>query len=131
MKNTFFRLIVPVLLIAGFSLILSSCQQEEMGPNIVAESIDYGSCCGNVVEGDNEREVTIVLDNLTANYYCTDGKSLTYEFSTSNPADDLIVEVSDNVSPTFCVPAVNLNLIIRHNTSSSQNYSVTPATCQP
>lgn len=132
MKNKFFNFVISALLI-GLTMVAFSCEQSEMGPDIFAESIEYGQCCGNIVQGDNIREVQIILNSSTAGFYCTDDKGLTYQFTSINNPEYVITETTSEVDPTFCIGADgHYNLVITHNSSSSPiYYNIVTNTCQP
>jgi len=131
MKKIIFSLAIPVMLLTGL-IMTSSCQQEEGLVLIQMEYEEYGSCCGDIVNGDNEREVQIILDGSTADYYCVDDKGLTYEFTYVGNSDYVITETTSEVNPTFCIGAGgNFNLVITYNSSSSPIYPISTVTCQP
>jgi len=169
MKNTLFRLIAAVLLITGFAITITSCEQNDV-ENIVEEAttentqLDFrkpeiranvasGFCCtdssGPVISiNPNKRNVEITLNSDTYNSFCTNGNSLTYKFYRYNNPTLPIVKTSNSFSPTFCLPATDMALLIcsgggcglsyngsgfsvipNTGTSSSTIYGLTPNTC--
>jgi len=132
MKTNFFSLAISALLLSGLMVVTSSCEQSEMGPEIHAESIETGICCGDIVQGHNEREVQVILDGTTAGFYCTPDRGLTYEFTSTQNPDYVMTETTSEVDPTFCVGAGgDFNLVITHYSASSHIYSLSTVTCQP
>jgi len=133
MKNLIFRL--ALLALAGLTITLYSCQQEDIfedvkeevvlqdadmdlrGPNILATSVVEGSCCSY-----KNRRVHITLDQIIYNFYCSNGRSLTYKFY-RNPGASPIVKTSSSATPSFCLSPRSYTLVITDGVSSSPTYT--------
>ncbi len=100
-------------------------------PNIRA-SVESGDCCrgGSGSFGPpytintGRRDVEIRLNSLTYSYFCSGGNTLVYKFFRYGaPNSAPIIKTSGEYSPTFCLPAVDMALIICDTGDCDVTYS--------
>lgn len=99
-------------------------------PTIQA-TVESGDCCrGRYSFGPpytvntGKRDVEIRLNSLTYSHFCTGSNTLVYKFFRYGaPNAAPIIKTSGEYSPTFCLPAVDMALIICDTGNCDVTYS--------